>query len=119
MSWLRFLRRKRSDAELQDEIEAFLIEETADNVARGMSPDAARRQARVKLGNPQQVRESLWMQNSPLPLTHIGHDLNAWASSFELRKPDWKVMITEMFYDPQAKQIYFRRSSDALDDLSV
>ena len=24
MSWSRFLRRKRSDAELQDEIEAFL-----------------------------------------------------------------------------------------------
>ncbi len=35
MSWLRFLRRKRSDAELQDEIEVFLEEETADNVARG------------------------------------------------------------------------------------
>jgi predicted permease len=75
MSWLRFLRRKRSDAELQDEIEAFLTEETADNVARGMSPDEARRQARVKLGNLQQVRESLWIQNSPLSLTNIGHDL--------------------------------------------
>src|ERR1700686_165764 len=75
MSWLRFLRRKRSDAELQDEIEAFLTEETADNVARGMSPDEARRQARVKLGNPQKVRESLWAQNSPLLLTNVGHDV--------------------------------------------
>lgn len=36
MSWLRFLHRKRSDAELQDEIEAFLTEETADNEARGV-----------------------------------------------------------------------------------
>ena len=51
MSWSRFLRRKRSDAELQDEIETFLTEETADNEARGMSPDEARRQARIKLGN--------------------------------------------------------------------
>ena len=58
MSWIRFLRRKRSDAELQDEIETFLTEETADNVARGMSPEEARRQARVKLGNPRKVRES-------------------------------------------------------------
>ena len=65
MSWLRFLRRKRSDAELQDEMEAFLAEETADNEARGMSPDEARRQARLKLGNAQKVRESLWAQNSP------------------------------------------------------
>jgi putative ABC transport system permease protein len=75
MSWLRFLRRKRSDTELQDEIEAFLIEEAADNEARGMLPDEARRQARVKLGNPQHVRESLWTQNSPLLLPGIGRDV--------------------------------------------
>jgi putative ABC transport system permease protein len=75
MSWLRFLRRKRSDAELQHEIETFLTEETADNEARGMSPDEARRQARVKLGNPQKVRETLWAQNSLLPLTNVGHDV--------------------------------------------
>ena len=31
MSWFRFLRRSRSDFELQDEMEAFLAEETADN----------------------------------------------------------------------------------------
>ena len=65
MSWMRFLHRKRSDAELQDEIEAFLTEETADNEVRGMSPDEARRQARLKFGNAQKVRESLWTQNSP------------------------------------------------------
>ena len=74
MSWLRFFRRKRSDTELQHEIEAFLSEETADNEARGMSADEARRQARVKLGNPHRVRESLWVQNSPLALTRIGRD---------------------------------------------
>jgi hypothetical protein len=76
MSWMRFLHRKRSDAELQDEIEAFLSEETADNVARGMLPDEARRQARIKFGNQQKVRESLWTQNSPLLLTNLGRDLN-------------------------------------------
>jgi macrolide transport system ATP-binding/permease protein len=64
MSWLRFFRRKRSDAELQDEIEAFQTEETADNEARGMSPEEARRQARVKLGNPQKVRETLWARRT-------------------------------------------------------
>jgi putative ABC transport system permease protein len=75
VSWLRFLHRKRSDAELQDEIETFLSEETADNEARGMSPEEARRQARIKLGNVQKVRESLWAQNSPQLLTGIGRDL--------------------------------------------
>lgn len=75
MSWLRFFRRKRSDAELQDEIEAFLSEEAADNEGRGMAPDEARRQARLKFGNTQKVRESLWRQNSPLALTSIGRDV--------------------------------------------
>src|SRR5262245_23089726 len=75
MSWMRFLHRKRSDAELQEEIEAFLTQETADNEARGPIPDEARRQARLKFGNPQKVRESLWTQNSPLLLTHVGRDL--------------------------------------------
>ncbi len=75
MSWLRFFRRKRSDAELQDELEAFLTEEAADNEARGMSPDEARRQARLKLGNPQKVRESLWVQNSPMLLSNIARDV--------------------------------------------
>jgi predicted permease len=74
MSWSRFFRRKSSDAELQDEIETFLAEETADNVARGMSPEEARRQARLKLGNAQKVRESLWRQNSPLALTSLVRD---------------------------------------------
>ena len=36
MSWLSFFRRGRADAELQEEIEALLAEETADNIARGM-----------------------------------------------------------------------------------
>lgn len=75
MTWMRFFRRKQSDVELQDEIEAFLEEETADNQARGMSPGEARRQAHLKLGNRQKVRESLWAQNSPRPFVAMGRDL--------------------------------------------
>jgi len=83
MSWLSFLRRKRRDAELQHEIESFLTEETADNVARGMSPQEARRQARVKFGNAQTVRELLLAQNSLLPLTHFARDLRYAVSDIE------------------------------------
>jgi len=75
MSWMRFLHRKRSDSELQDEIDTFLTEETADNEARGMSPDEARRQARLKFGNAQKVRESLWVQNTPQQLAGIARDV--------------------------------------------
>src|SRR5580693_3385994 len=75
MSWMRFLHPKRSDSELQDEIEAFLTEEIADNEARGMSPEEARREARLKFGNPQKLRESLWMQNTPQRLAGIARDV--------------------------------------------
>jgi len=96
VSWVRFFRRKRSDAELQEEIENFLTEETADNEARGMSPDEARRQARIRLGNPQNVRESLWRQNSPLLLSHVGHDLK-YAFRTLSRTPGFSIIaITVM-----------------------
>jgi len=64
MSWLRFVRRTREDADLQQEMAAFIDEEAAENVARGMPPAEARRQAAIKLGNAQRVRENLWQQNS-------------------------------------------------------
>ena len=91
MSWLRFLHRKRSDAELQDEIEAYLAQETADNEARGLSPGEARRQARLKFGNPQKVRESLWEQNSPQPLSRTARDLK-FASRTLCRTPGFSIM---------------------------
>jgi predicted permease len=91
MSWLRFLRRRRSNAELQDEIETFLAEETAENEARGMSPGEARRQARIKFGNVQRVRESLWTQNSP-GLESFWHDVR-WALRILRRSPGFSLVI--------------------------
>jgi putative ABC transport system permease protein len=65
MSWLRFFRRKRNDAELLEEIDVYMAEEIAENIARGMTEEQARRQARVKPGNVEKVRETLWLQNTP------------------------------------------------------
>ena len=39
MRWLRFFRRSRADAELREEIDVYLAEETAENIARGMEPE--------------------------------------------------------------------------------
>ncbi len=74
MSWMRIFRRHKADAELEREIEFFLEEETAENVARGMTEAEARRQARIKLGNAQKVRESLWTQNSIPSLEDLWRD---------------------------------------------
>ena len=71
---MSFFHRKQSDAEVRQEMESFLAEEIAENRARGMSTEEAERRARVKLGNPQRVRENLWQQNS-LSLEKLGRDV--------------------------------------------
>jgi len=75
MNWLRIFRREQADLDVQQEIEAFLAEETAENLARGMSPEESRRLARIKFGNPQQIRENLWRQNSLTALDSLWRDL--------------------------------------------
>jgi putative ABC transport system permease protein len=75
VSWRRFFRRSRADEELAHEIDLYLDEETKENVARGLPPEEARRQARLKLGNPESVHDSLWRQNTLTALDHVLHDL--------------------------------------------
>ena len=49
MGWRRFTRRAWWDDERARELESYLDLETDDNIARGMTPDAARIAARRKL----------------------------------------------------------------------
>src|SRR4051812_44178821 len=51
------LRRGAADRDLSDEVEHYLDECVAFHIARGMSPDAARRAARLECGTPAAVRE--------------------------------------------------------------
>ena len=81
MSWRRFLRRKYWDAERVEEMQSFLDLETQENIARGISPEDARRQACLKFGNPQKVREEIWRMNSVEPLQKLAFDVRyAWRS---------------------------------------
>lgn len=64
MNWRRWIRRRRADWELQEQMKFHLAEEIDENLARGASPEQARRAALLKFGNPQQVRERLWRQNT-------------------------------------------------------
>jgi len=75
MNVRRFLHRWRSDAELLQEIDTYLTEEIAENVARGMSPEEARRQSHLKFGNAQQVRENLWQQNTITTIDTLWREL--------------------------------------------
>jgi MacB-like periplasmic core domain len=56
--WNRLLRRGRLEEQLQKELSFHLEQHTADLIARGISPEEARRQARILLGGPEQVKEA-------------------------------------------------------------
>ncbi len=64
MSLRRFLHRKEKDADLAQEIESHLAHEQDTNQAQGLSPEEARRQARLKFGNPESTRDEVWRHNS-------------------------------------------------------
>jgi putative ABC transport system permease protein len=60
MSWWRRMLTRPTQAEalLDRELRFHLDQHTDDLVARGMDPEAARRQARLELGGPEQVKEA-------------------------------------------------------------
>ena len=64
MSLRRFLRRRWWDEERAREIAAYLEDETADNVARGMAPGEAAAAAHRKFGNAALVREEIYGMNT-------------------------------------------------------
>ena len=45
------------DRDLEQELESHLAMLTEDNVRRGMTPEQARRAARIRMGGPQSLRE--------------------------------------------------------------
>lgn len=75
MNMRRFMQRENKDAELADEIESHLAHEQDANAARGFSSQEARRQARVKFGNPRATRERVWRYRSIPWIENVWRDL--------------------------------------------
>jgi len=55
--WKRLSRRTQMEAQLEKELCFHLEQHTSELVARGIAPEEARRQARLALGGPEQVKE--------------------------------------------------------------
>src|SRR3982750_2706251 len=55
--WHRLFRRRKCEEELEKELRFHLDLHTSDLIAQGHSPEEARRQARLTLGGPEQVKE--------------------------------------------------------------
>ena len=55
--WQRLLRRNQMEEQLDKELRFHLDQYTSDLIAQGHRPEEARRQARIALGGPEQVKE--------------------------------------------------------------
>jgi predicted permease len=60
MNLKKFFSRRKRDTEFAREIETHITHEIDENLARGLSPEEARRQAYLKFGSPRRVREEEW-----------------------------------------------------------
>ena len=77
--WLRFLRRASSrESNLDDELRFHLDHQTRKNLATGMPPDEARRQALIRFGGLESVRESTRDELRPPLLEGLLRDLRLW-----------------------------------------
>ena len=68
-------RRSQLDREIAAELQAHIDLRTDENIARGMSPAEARRQARIRFGNPTTTREQVAAADAPLTLEDFRRDL--------------------------------------------
>jgi putative ABC transport system permease protein len=64
MGWSRFFRRRYWDEERARELQDYLAHEIDDNVARGMTPEAAASAAHRTLGNTTRIREDIYRMNT-------------------------------------------------------
>jgi predicted permease len=64
MNLRRFTERRAKDTDLAQEIASHLDHAQDSAATRGLPPDEARRQARVKFGSPDAVRERVWRYRS-------------------------------------------------------
>ena len=80
--------RRAADQDVADEVQRYLEQATAALVASGLSPEDARRAARLELGNPTVIREQVrsygWENIGP---ERSGADLRYAAR--QLRKQSW------------------------------
>lgn len=92
MSFLRFFRRKRWDAERAAELESHIQIETDRNVEAGMSQVDARAAAYRKLGNPARIRETIYEMNSISFLDTLWRDLRFSVRSLR-KKPGFTMAV--------------------------
>ena len=93
MSWLRRLwKRKDMEDQLEKELRFHLDQHASDLVAQGLDPDEARRQARLILGGPEQVKEQCRDARGTRWLEDLWRDLRYTLRTL-LQRPGFLIIV--------------------------
>ena len=83
-------RRSHVDREIADELQSHLDLRIESNLAAGMSPEEARREALLRFGNPTTTREHVAASDTALGLAGFSHDLRYAARQLR-RSPGFAI----------------------------
>jgi predicted permease len=89
--WTRLYRRKQMEDQLERELSFHLDQHASDLIDRGHTPDQARRQARLALGGPEQVKEKCRDARGTRWLEDMVHDTRYALRTFR-QKPGFAAV---------------------------
>jgi putative ABC transport system permease protein len=92
MSLRRYTGRTRKDQDLAEEIETHMAHQQDANLARGLSPEEALRQARLRFGNPRTTRERVWRYRSFPWIEDLRRDLR-FAARVLAKTPGFTAIV--------------------------
>jgi Acidobacterial duplicated orphan permease len=93
--WRNLLDKEATERELDDEIRAYIDMLTAENIAAGMSPEMARRQALLQAGGIEQVKEQVREVRRGRTIEGIAADLRQALRTLK-NNPGFAILATLM-----------------------